>query len=300
MSPPTDLLDGMVIFAEVVNAGSFTRAADNTGHSTSYISKEINKLEQRLGVRLMNRTTRTQHLTAEGELFYQQCQQIIADANEVQSALLGQQQQASGNLRISCPYSLGITRLQPLFAGFMACHPQVTLDVDMNNRKVDVIADGFDIVIRATAQLEDSSLISRRIMRSRSVTLASPSYLQQYGTPVHPHELAQHQCLTYSNLKYPRLWHYKNQYGMEVSVEVESRMSINSSEVELAMCCAGLGIARMPEFVLDDQLQTGELIELFADYQVSPIDIYLIYPSRKHMSAKVRSFIDYVVEALAT
>ncbi|ASP37596.1 LysR family transcriptional regulator [Bacterioplanes sanyensis] len=299
MSYNTDLLDGMVIFAEVVNAGSFTRAADHTGHSTSYISKEIHRLEQRLGVRLMNRTTRTQHLTAEGELFYQRCQQILTDANEVQQALLGLQQQPSGNLKISCPYSLGITRLQPLFAGYLCQHPEVTLDVDMNNRKVDVIADGFDIVIRATSQLEDSSLISRCIMHSRSVTVAAPSYLAKQGTPQHPNELRQHHCLTYSNLKYPRLWQYKNQYGMDIEVEVNSRMSINSSEVELAMCCAGLGIARMPEFVLDDQLQSGKLVELFTDYQTIPIDIYLIYPSRKHMSAKVRSFIDYVAEALS-
>lgn len=299
MGQPTDLLDGMVIFAEVVNAGSFTRAADNTGHSTSYISKEINKLEQRLGVRLMNRTTRTQHLTGEGELFYQQCQQIIADACEVQNALSGKQQQPSGHLRVSCPYSLGIARLQPVFASFMARFPQVSMDLDMNNRHVDVVADGFDVVIRATSQLPDSSLISRKIMSSQLLTLASPDYLALHGTPTHPQQLKQHACLTYSNLRRPRQWDYKNQYGMDIQVEVDSRININSSELELSLCCAGVGIARMPEFVLGDQLQTGQLVELFADYQKQPVEVYLLYPSRKHMSAKVRSFIEHMLTETA-
>lgn len=298
MSYNADLLDGMVIFAEVINAGSFTKAADNTGHSTSYISKEINRLEERLGVRLMNRTTRTQHLTAEGELFYQQCQQIIAEANEVQNALMGHQLQPTGTLRISCPPSLAVARMRHIFAGFLVEYPQVDLELDMNNRKVDVVADGFDVVVRATPQLEDSSLISRKIMCSRAVTIASPAYLEKYGTPEKPEDLKHHHCITYSNLKHPRLWQYKNQYGMDIEVEVNSRVSQNSSEMELALCSAGIGIARVPDFLFTDEFDTGELVELFPDYQRSPIDIYLIYPSRKHMSAKVRSFIDYVVKVL--
>jgi len=298
MGYTSDLLDGMVIFAEVINAGSFTKAADNTGHSTSYISKEINRLEERLGVRLMNRTTRTQHLTAEGELFYQQCQQIIAEATEVQNALMGHQLKPTGTLRISCPPSLAVARMQHIFAGFLSEYPRVDLELDMNNRKVDVVADGFDVVVRATPQLEDSSLISRKIMCSRAVTIASPDYLEKFGTPEKPEDLKNHHCITYSNLKHPRLWDYKNQYGMEIEVEVNSRVSLNSSEMELALCKSGIGIARVPEFLFTDQFEKGELVELFPDYQRSPIDIYLIYPSRKHMSAKVRSFIDYVVKVL--
>ena len=290
------LLDGMVIFTTVIDAGSFTKAADVTGHSTSYISKEINRLEERLGVRLINRATRSLHLTADGQLYYQQCQQIIADANQVQNALLGHQLRPTGTLRISCPSSLAVVRMQDIFSGFLDLYPEVDLDLDLNNRKVELIAEGFDVVVRATPQLEDSSLISRKVMSSRAITLASPAYLQKYGTPQHPDELINHQCITYSYLKNPRQWPYKNQYGMEINVEVNSRVAVNTSEMELALCLAGHGIARMPGFLFSDEFEHGQLVELFPDFQRSPIDIYLIYPSRKHMSAKVRSFIDYVVE----
>jgi DNA-binding transcriptional LysR family regulator len=294
MNYNANLLDGMVIFAEVVNAGSFTNAADNTGHSTSYISKEIARLEERLGVRLLNRTTRSLHLTAEGELYYQQCQQIIADANDTQNALMGQQLQPTGILRVSCPASFAIAKMQTTFADFLEQYPLISLELDLNNRKVDLIADGFDVVVRATPQLEDSSLISRRIMRSRAITLASPAYLQRFGTPQRPEDLSDHHCITYSYLKNPRLWHYRNQYGKDITVEVNSRVSSNSSEMEISLCLAGHGIARIPAFLFTDEISSGRLVELFRDCQPMPIDIYLIYPSRKHMSAKVRSFIDFV------
>lgn len=296
------LLDGMVIFAEVIDSGSFTRAADLTGHSTSYISKEITKLEERLGVRLINRTTRSLHLTPEGELFYQHCQDVISAATEIQNALMGQQLQPTGHLRVSCPASFGLAQMQDIFAEFLDAYPKVSLELDLNNRKVDMIAEGFDVVVRATPQLEDSSLISRWVMRSRALTLASPAYLEQYGMPERPEDmdenLKKHHCITYSYLKNPRQWLYVNQYGKESLVDVSSRISSNSSEMEIALCKAGQGIARMPSFLFTDEIESGQLVELFPDYKPSVIDIYLIYPSRKHMSAKVRCFIDFVVEKM--
>lgn len=304
MSYNGQLLDGIIIFTEAVNAGSFTLAAENTGHSTSYISKEISKLEARLGVRLMNRTTRSQSLTAEGELYFQQCQQIIAEATNAQNALMGQQLEPTGTLRISCPASFSEAQMQPVFSGFLSRYPQIALELDVSNRKVDVIAEGFDVVIRATPQLADSSLISRRIMTSREITVASPSYLTRKGTPERPEQLAQqhpdqHECITYSHLKQPRLWQFKNQYGKEIQVEVGSRALTNSSEMIVSLCRDGQGIARIPQFLLADELQQGSLIELFRDYPNFQIDVFLIYASRKHMSSKVRAFIDYVSEALA-
>jgi DNA-binding transcriptional LysR family regulator len=297
------LLDGLQIFVEVVKAGSFTEAADNTGHSTSYISKEITKLEERLGVRLMNRTTRSLNLTPEGEVYVQQCQQLISDAIQAQNLLMGQQLEPSGTLRVSCPASFGIVQMQDLFADFLRSYPKVRLDLDLSNRKVDMIGEGFDVIVRATPKLEDSSLISRRVMTSRAVTFAAPAYLQQYGTPLHPEELAHdrpnpHQCITYSYLKQPRLWDFVNQYGKPTTVEVSSRISSNSSEMELSLCRQGMGIARMPAFMLTGELERGELVELFSDFRPMAIDIYLIYPSRKHMSSKVRAFIDFVADRL--
>ena len=298
MAYTPNLLDGMAIFNEVVSAGSFTLAATNTGHSTSYISKEINKLEARLGTRLMNRTTRSLSLTAEGELYYQQCQQIIAEAEQAQLALMGQQLKPSGTLRVSCLASLDINQLEPIFSGFLNTYPDVNLDLDLSNRKVDLIAEGFDVIVRATPQLDDSSFISRKIMSSRDITIASPDYLNKYGTPEKPEDLKKHRCICYSNLKQPKLWSFKNQYGKETQLEVPCHIMSNNSEMELKLCKSGHGVVRIPKFILKGELETGELVELFTDYQPMEINVYLVYPSRKHLSPKVRAFIDYVAQHL--
>ncbi len=293
------LLDGIVIFSEVVKYGSFTLAAQHTGHSTSYISKEINKLEERLGVRLMNRTTRSLSITAEGELYYQQCQHIIGEASQTELALSGQQLAPTGTLRISCPTSLNTRFMQTIFSDFMTLYPKVNLELDLSNRKVDMVSEGFDVIIRATNQLEDSSLICKRIFQSHTITLASPAYLEKYGTPQTPEELKNHHCITYSYLKQPKLWAYKNQYGKDIQVEVSSRVLTNSSELELSFCKAGHGITRLPEFILQDEMSSGHVVALFPNFQETIVDVFLIYPSRKHMASKVRSFIDFVSEAFA-
>lgn len=298
------LLDGVLIFVEVVKAGSFTLAADHTGHSTSHISKEISKLEARLGIRLMNRTTRSLTLTPQGELYFQQCQQLIADADHTHNLLMGQQLEASGTLRVSCPASFGLMQMQNIFVDFLKQHPKIDLELDLSNRKVDVIAEGFDVIVRATPKLEDSSLISRRVMSAQGLTLASPDYIQTFGLPSSPEELAsnhpaQHKCLTYAHLKQPLLWEYTNQQGDNTRVEVSSRVLTNSSEMLLSLCTHGQGIARLPSFLLGRELREGRLITLFENYQPLPIDIFLIYPSRKHLSSKVRVFIDFVAEYLA-
>jgi len=290
------LLDGIVIFVEVINAGSFTKAADSTGHSTSYISKEVNKLEDRLGVRLINRTTRSISLTPEGELYFQQCQQIIDDAHQAESSVNQRQLEPKGLLKVSCPISFGMPHLKPILAKFLALYPKVNLDLNMTGRQVDVVADGFDVVIKTAIELEDSSLISRLLMKSNGVTVASPKYLAEYGKPSHPSELSQHKTITYSYAKTPNTWQYQTKKGESISVQLDSRMITNSPEMELELALAGQGITRMPKFNLSDKLATGELVTLFDDYQKTPINVYLVYASKKHMSAKVRCFIDFVMQ----
>ncbi len=294
------LLDGMVIFAEVIKAGSFTKAADSSGHSTSYISKEINKLEERLGVRLMHRTTRTISLTPEGKLYFEQCQQIINDAREAEFALSGRQLEPQGELKVSCPVSFGLSRIRPILSKFLETYPQVTLNMDLNDRKVDVVGDGFDVVIRASMKLEDSSLICRRFMTSKAVTVASPQYLEKYGKPKSPSELINHKTMSYSNLKAPNNWIYHNDAGEETVVTVNSEVITNSPELELELCLGGQGIMRMPVFNLGDEIETGRLVPLFEDYLEPEVSVYLVYASRKHMSAKVRAFIDFIMAELGT
>lgn len=299
MAFDSQLLDGMVIFVEVVNSGSFTQAALTSGHSTSYISKEINKLESRLGVRLMQRTTRSLRLTPEGEVYFQQCQQIIDDAEQAQNIVSGAQAEPQGTLKISCPTSFAMARLQHVFSEFITQYPKVNLEIDLSNRKVDMISEGFDIAIRATSQLDDSSLISRKIYSADAVVVAAPSYLKQFGTPTKVNELENHSAITYSHLKHPSIWGFINQQGKVETVKVNSRVQTNSSELEISLCVAGHGVMLMPRFNLNGEIERGELVELLTEYQRQQINVYVVYPSRKHMSAKVRSFIDFAYNQLA-
>lgn len=292
------LLEGMVIFIEVMRAGSFTKAAENIGHSTSYISKEISKLEDRLGVRLIHRTTRSISLTPEGEMYLKQCQQITDDALEAEASVNQRQIEPKGLLKVSCPISFGLPHLKPTLAKFLSQYPQVNLDLSMTGREVDVVADGFDVVIKSALQLEDSSLISRLLIRSYGVTVASPAYLAKHGTPSHPSELTQHTTITYSYAKTPNIWSYPTEKEGVITVQLDSRVITNSPEMEIELALAGQGITRMPKFNLSDKLATGELVTLFDDYPKTAINVYLVYASKKHMSAKVRCFIDFVVKEL--
>lgn len=292
------LFDGMVIFVEVVKSGSFTLAADTSGHSTSYISKEVNKLEARLGIRLLHRTTRSLSLTPEGELYFQLCQQIIADAEQAENAVIGKQGEPHGLLRISCPIFYGLSNLSPILNRYIEQYPKIQLELDFNDRRVDLVADGFDVVIRAATQLEDSSLISRRITQSEALVLASPKYLAKHGTPQHPFELDRHKIISYSNLKQPNIWQFEEHNGEAFQVHLESQILTNNSTLEIDLAIAGQGIFRVPRFALKDELETGALVEVFPNWPKPQIGVYMVYPSRKHMSAKVRSFIDFVMQEL--
>ena len=213
MTANTKLFDGIVIFTHVVNSGGFSAAAELTGHSTSYISKEINKLEARLGVRLLNRTTRSISLTPEGELYFQQCQQLVFDAESTVGEITSSHVNPKGMLKISCPVSFGLGHLQPILSEYMSMYPEVQLHMDFNDRKVDVVQDGYDLVIRATRDLDESSLVCRKIYQAKAYTVASPAYLRKHGRPEHPEELVNHACICYSNHKTPTRWIYQLNTG---------------------------------------------------------------------------------------
>lgn len=292
------LFDGMVVFAEVVNSGSFTQAAHNSGHSTSYISKEIGKLEERLGVRLLHRTTRTLRLTPEGESYFQQCEQLIEDAQLAENALTGLQDTPKGKLRVSCPVGFALSRLRPIIRKFTERYPDIILELDLNDRKIDIVAEGFDLAIRASHQLEDSSLISRRFLRSEGIIIASPEYLKKYGAPQHPSDLSNHKTISYSYVKQGMVWDFIDKNNQPFTVPIQSQIITNNSFMEVSLCVEGEGITRVPRFHLRDELESGKLVELFADYPKININVYMVYPSRKNMSGKVRCFIDFITEHL--
>jgi len=294
------VLEGVALFVALVKHGSFTRTAEATGHSKSYISKELSRLEQRLGVRLLHRTTRSLSLTPDGQVYHAQCLQTLEDMEVVTLSLSGQQAVPSGKLKVGCPLGFGMSQLQPVLLAFTRKYPQVTLEVILDDRRADIIQEGFDVMIRASTRLEDSSLIARRIYSTDAVTVASPAYLAAAGTPQSPTELPQHRTLCYSNLKQPTLWHYTHLGGKEMSVRVQPAVLTNSSELELSLCLDGQGIVRLPRFYLGNEIEDGRLVTLFPDYQQPPVDVFLIYPSRRHMSARVRCFIDFVTEKLSS
>jgi len=299
MAVNTKLFDGIVIFNQVVITGGFSAAALATGHSTSYISKEINKLEARLGNRLLNRTTRSISLTPEGKAFNNQCKQMILDAEQAQGILDQSNISPKGTLKISCPLGFGSNYLKPILVEYLAKYPEVTLDLDFSDRHVDVIQDGFDLVIRATTALEDSSLICKKLKSFKGYTVASTDYIKQHGKPQKPEELINHQCMCYANHKNPTRWMYKTPKGEVIHVDVPQKILSNNAEIQLAMVLAGHGICRLPEFYMADELKTDKLEILFDDYQTQTIDVFALYPSRKHLSPKVRCFIELLTEKIS-
>lgn len=292
------LFDGMVIFTKVVECGSFSGAATTTGHSNSYISKTLNKLEARVGVRLLNRTTRSISLTPEGQIYFEQCQQLVLDAHDAQSLLTQSHIEPKGLLKVSCPTSFAESHLQEVVSEFMHHYPAVNLVLDLNDRHVDLVQDGFDLVIRATEQLPESSLVCRKIYSCKGYTVVSHDYIKRFGLPLSPKQLSEHQCLCYSNLKQANKWSYTHSNGTHSQVAVTAKLLCNSASMELAMVLAGHGICRLPEFVMEKALKDKKLAILFTDYIAPTIDVYAIYPSRKHLSPKVRRFIDLLVEKM--
>jgi DNA-binding transcriptional LysR family regulator len=299
MTANTKLFDGVVIFTQVVNSGGFSAAAQVTGHSTSYISKEINKLEARLGVRLLNRSTRSIGLTSEGQVYFEQCQQMVLDAQQALGELSQGHIEPKGGLKISCPVAFAEGYLQPVLSTYLKRYPQVTLDVDLNDRKVDVVQDGFDLAIRATGQLEESSLICRKIYSCKGYTVATAKYLALNGTPTKPEQLSQHACICYANHKMPTRWSFKSKAGKETVVDVRQSILCNSAKMELAMVLDDHGICRLPAFAMEQELQDKKLEILFPDYVDPDINVYVVYASRQHLSPKIRCLIDLLVENIS-
>ncbi|WP_061013982.1 LysR family transcriptional regulator [Photobacterium leiognathi] len=290
------LFDGIALFVQVVKSGGFGAAAQAMGHSNSYVSKEIVKLENRLGVRLLNRTTRSISLTPEGKSYYQECLQLISDAEQAVAHITQSTVAPKGTLKISCPVWFGKHYLKDVFSAYLTRYPDVVIDLDMSDKAIDVIGDGYDLVIRASAKLDESSLICKRIYSSRICTVASPEYIAKHGRPIHPTELSSHHCFCYSNLKKSNIWDYMDKAGNQTSVDVHQRIRSNNTEMSLALVCNGDGIIRLPEFYIEQQIKTGELILLFEDYVFPMVDVYALYPTRKHLASKVRCFLDLIDE----
>lgn len=283
-------------FVAVVTAGSFVGAADALGLSKPAVSRQVGDLETRLGVRLLQRTTRRLSLTDEGALFHARCVELLANLDEAEAEITARRGEASGTLRLSVPVSFGLLHLAPLWPAFLDRHPKVMLDVELTDRTVDLVEEGFDAAVRI-ARLPSSSLISRPLSSMRLVLCASPAYLARHGQPTHPSALARHAVLAYSLLSTGDVWTFDGPDG-PVSVAVQPRMRTNSGDTCRVGALRHLGIVLQPAFLVGEDLRSGSLVELMPQYRSPDIGIHAVYPSRKHVSPKVRLLVDFLAESL--
>ena len=285
-------LTGMMVFAQVVQSGSFSGAADVLGMSKSSVSKKVTYLEDRLGVRLLNRTTRKLSLTEIGQVFFERCERIMNEAEEAELAITRLQEEPRGHLKISAPMSFGIMHLGKPLATFLEKYDDLSVDVILNDRFVDIVDEGFDMAIRI-GRLPDSSLIAKKIGRSRRVVAASPAYWDKHGRPTHPRELVQHKTFSYTLARDAGYWGFREN-GKELPIKIDGYIKVNNGNLVHDMMLAGAGVGISPAFIVGRELANGKLEAVLEDFEDEPINIYAVYPHNRHLSAKVRLFVDFL------
>lgn len=285
-------LTAMAVFAAVAEAMSFSQAAERLNLSKSAVSKQIARLEERLGARLVNRSTRQISLTEVGETYYGYCARILKDAEAADLAVAQLQATPRGRLRVNAPMSFGTMHLAPAVAGFMAEYPDINVEMELTDSFVDLIDSGFDLAIRIT-RMADSSLIARKLATSRSRLMASPAYLEKHGAPKHPGELKRHRCLIYANSSDTSFWTFRK--GEEsLQVAVDGPLRSNNGEILRDAAIAGAGLAIQPLFITHEALRAGKLVPVLEDWSTREHTIQAVYPHRRHLSPKVRAFIDHL------
>jgi DNA-binding transcriptional LysR family regulator len=283
----------MEAFVRVVEAGSFVAAAERLALSTSSLSRLVADLEQHLGTRLLNRTTRRLSLTESGQAYYERCVTLLADLAEAE-AMAGQSAaQARGTLRLTCSYSMAEQKVAPAIASFAATHPDVKFELVVSDRVVDLVEEGFDLAIRV-GPVGSDRLVARRLGSMRLVLCASPKYLQDHPTPAIPADLARHNALTYAYSASPKVWRFTGPDGAAHEVRVNGNLHANSGDALRAAAVQGLGVICEPDFLLDAAIREGDLVPLLPGYQGGGGDIWAVYPSRRHLSLKVRLFVDHI------
>lgn len=290
-------LDDLALFVAVVDAGSFTGGAARRGLSKSAASKRVAALEARLGARLLERTTRSMRLTELGRRYYDRAQAIVRAAEEAELEVTLAQGRAVGRLRVSAPVSFGVRHLGGAIAAFVRDHPGVHVEVDLSDRLVDLVEDDYDVAIRAGA-LEDSSLVARPLMPSRSLVVAAPAYLDREGRPAKPSDLRRHEALLYRHQISGRVWHFAKG-RLRRAVRVRGRLVSDSGDILAEACCAGVGVAYLPDFIVGEHVAEGRLEALLEPWCPVEASIQAVYPSRD-APAKVRLFVDAVAEHLRT
>jgi DNA-binding transcriptional LysR family regulator len=285
----------MRVFSQVVELGGFSKAAEHLGLSTTATSRHVADLEAHLQTRLLNRTTRRVSLTESGRAFYERCVQVLADLEEAEQEASRAAVVPRGTIKLTAPVNFGVRHLAPAIADFLAEHAEVRFDVSLSDRIVDLVEEGFDLGIRVgTAGPEH--LVARKLGETRVVPCASPEYLARRGAPQTPEDLQRHDCFTYEYVTPKNVWRFRDPAGGERAVRVGGRLHSNNGDLLAEAAARGAGIVLEPAFIVGPEVRAGRLVPLLQDYVPTPAPIYAVYPSRKHLSAKVRRFVDFLVE----
>lgn len=288
----------METFAVVVEAGSFTAAAERLGLSKSFVSKQVSLLEQDLGARLLYRTTRKLSLSEEGSQFYNHCKLIMAEAENARAEIMDSQSAPRGKIRITVPQSLIISGISQLLIQFQHQYPDIDLNVIASGRVEDLVEEGIDIALRV-GQLEDSSLLSRRLAECTFQVVASPQYIEKWGEPTQPVDLTQHNCLIYGDSKSNRAWPFRMPSGESITVKVKGRLISNDGTLVVDGILNGLGIGFGPSFLFKKHVEEGALQLLLTQYYQQPTTISALYPLSRNLPRRVRILIDFLAERLS-
>jgi len=288
-----DRLDSIESFVAVVESGQFSAAAERLGVGKSVISRRVSELEDHLGARLLQRTTRRLSLTGAGREFYPRALQLLEDLAEAEQSISGGQQALSGRLRLATPLTFGLLHLAPALEDFMHAHPGLILDLAMDDSQVNLIQQGIDLALRI-GHLEDSSMIAIPLATIRSLIVASSSYLDRHGTPTTPEELSHHQGLCYSNLADPQKWRLIDSEGRDASIRIPLRLQANNGDLLLEAAIAGLGICLSPTFIAYRAILDGRLVPVLREYRPPVATAYAVYPSRRFVPARVRVLVKFL------
>jgi DNA-binding transcriptional LysR family regulator len=290
-----EIASQMILFANVVDHGSFSATARSLGVSPSAVSKQIGHLEDRLGVRLLNRSTRRVSMTAEGQSFYERCAVIAAGVSEAEALAVSMGKRPQGALRIVSTVAFAKSQLMPLLPAFVARYPDLRMILEVTDRSVDLAISDYDLAIRFTEQVKDESVVQRKIAANTRVICAAPSYLAQHGTPRAPDELSRHNCLRVSTVEHWNDWRFTGAGGERV-IRAAGNFEANSADTVYHATLAGLGIARLSTYLVGADLAAGRLVRLLPDHVQQNGAILAVYPDRRNLSPKVRVFIDFLVE----
>jgi DNA-binding transcriptional LysR family regulator len=287
--------ENMAAFIRAVEVGSISGAADGLGVAKSAVSRRLKELEEHLGVELFHRTTRSMNLTDSGRAFYHQSVRILEDVLEAEHATSQAHGTLKGSLKVALPSTFGLMHMGSAINDFLQAHPQIEFDLDFNDREVDLIQEGFDLAIRI-AKLPDSSLIARRLAPIQTVICTSPSYLERMGTPQTPDELIDHQCLVYSLLRDFNYWILTDSSGKEIRTKIHPHLKASTGDFLKDAAVEGRGIILVPSFIAYKEIERGTLISILKDYKTPQVDAYAIYPQTRHLSQRVRAFVDFIVK----